>query len=106
MAEHTIKMVPNVSPEVTKAIFALHSAEAGAKGILNDDNVLDLCNIDGTLRVVNKDGIELGKLPTGHPFNEVEPFPSLRIATYKVIGRLDEPTLPRLHLRIIQKVEA
>ena len=102
MTDHTIRLVPNATAESTKAIFALHKIEDGVEAIHNED-VLSLQNVDGVLRVVNRDGIELGGLPTGHPFNNVKLLPSLRIETYKVIGRLDQPTLPRLHLTITRK---
>lgn len=102
MTEHTIRVVPNTSAESTKAIFDLHKIEDGIEAIHNED-VLSLQNADGVLRVVNKGGIELGVLPTGHPFHNAELLSSLRIETYKVIGRLDEPTLPRLHLTITRK---
>ena len=102
MAEHSVKVVPRTTAIATKAIFDLHPFEGVGEDIKNDD-VLNLSAKRGILLIVNKDGIELGRFPTGHPLNKPELLPLLKVETYKVIGRLDNPTRPRLHLTISQK---
>lgn len=88
---HSVTMVTERTRKASEAIFAL----------LDEDQVngLRLHQADISLCVIDKNGVEIGRFPSGHPLSKPQTR-QMTITGFELIGNADDPTSPNLIINV------